>query len=178
MIITLDEAKEIDDKVTQGDLDAYETIVRNLTNNNFQNTLIRFRKIKFTGPQEITLYDYPLGLRIGDTIQVSDSTYNDGLAVISSIEDTTLTVTNEEPFFEGSFFGAFITKIQYPNDIKYGVKGLVEYKHKMGSKLGIKSETIARMSVTYYDINATDNIEGFPAAKFSFLKKYKKMRWG
>lgn len=178
MIITLEEAQKIDSKVTQSDLNAYETTVRRLTNNNFQNVQIRFYGLSFDSEDTITLRNEPLGLREGDTVQISDSTYNDQLVVIKSIKGRTITVDNEEPFFEGSFFGAFITKIQYPADIKYGVVGLIEYKQKMGSKLGIKSETIARMSVTYYDINASDNIEGFPASKFSFLKKYKKMRWG
>lgn len=178
MIITLDKAKEVDPDVTQSDLNAYETMVRHLTNNNFQNIQIRFRGLTFDSENTITLRNDPFGLRAGDTIQISDSDYNDMLAVIKSIDDKTLTVITEEPFFEGSFFSAFITKIQYPADIKYGVIRLIEYKQKMGSKLGIKSEAIARMSVTYYDINAADNIEGFPAAKFSFLQKYKKMRWG
>lgn len=178
MIITLDEAQKIDSAVTQSDLNAYETMVRHLTNNNFQNIQIRFYDLSFDSENTITLRSEPFGLREGDTIQISDSTYNDMLVVIESIENKTLKVKVEEPFFEGSFFSAFITKIQYPADIKYGVAGLIEYKAKMGSKLGIKSESIARMSVTYYDINATDNIEGFPTAKFSFLKKYKKMRWG
>lgn len=178
MIITLEEAQQIDSKVTQDDLNAYETMVRRLTNNNFQNVQIRFYGLSFDSEDTIILRNEPFGLREGDTIQVSDSTYNDRLVVIESIENKTLKVIVEEPFFEGSFFSAFITKIQYPADIKLGIAGLIEYKAKMGSKLGIKSETIARMSVTYYDVNATDNIEGFPASKFSFLKKYKKMRWG
>lgn len=178
MIITLEEAQKIDSTVTQSDLNAYETMVRHLTNNNFQNVQIRFYGLLFDSENTMTLRHDLFGLREGDTIQISDSSYNDKLVVIKSIEGRTITVENEEPFFEGSFFSAFITKIQYPADIKYGVAGLIEYKAKMGSKLGIKSESIARMSVTYYDINATDNIEGFPTAKFSFLKKYKKMRWG
>lgn len=178
MIITLEEAQKIDSTVTQSDLNAYETMVRHLTNNNFQNVRIRFYGLLFDSENTMTLRHDLFGLREGDTIQISDSSYNDKLVVIKSIEGRTITVENEEPFFEGSFFSAFITKIQYPADIKYGVAGLIEYKAKMGSKLGIKSESIARMSVTYYDINATDNIEGFPTAKFSFLKKYKKMRWG
>lgn len=177
MIITLEEAKKIDSNVTQDELDAYEIMVRHLTHNNFQNVKIRFCKIEFSANNKIILLSDPMGLRVGDTIQISDSTYNDGLAVIETIEDRTLTVTTKEPLFVGSFFGAFITKVKYPADIAYGVQRLIEYKQKMGNKLGIKSESISRMSTTYYDINASDNIEGFPASKFSFLKKYRKLRW-
>lgn len=48
----------------------------------------------------------------------------------------------------------------------------------MAGKIGIKSETISRMSTTYYDMTATENTDGYPSALLSFLKKYEKMRWG
>lgn len=182
MIISLDEAQKIDANITPTDLNAYEQTVRQLTNNKFQNLHIRYHQLTFT---EHSLEfktsppnGEPIAIRSGDTIQVSDSKYNDGLYVVKSIEGKILTLDNNEPFFNGSFSGAFITKIEYPPDIRMGIVELIKYKQKMGSKMGIKSESIARMSVTYYDINATDNIEGFPASKFSFLNKYKKMRWG
>lgn len=177
MIISLVDAQKIDPTITQSDLDAYEQTVRQLTNNNFQNIHARFRKLSFSG-KSIILEDTPLGLRIGDTIQVSSSKFNDCLTTVKSINGKTIETNVKEPFFDGSFTDAFITKIEYPSDIRMGIIELIKYKQKMGSKMGIKSESIARMSVTYYDINATDNIEGFPASKFSFLNKYKKMRWG
>lgn len=177
MIISLVDAKKIDPTITQSDLDAYEQTVRQLTNNNFQNIHVRFRKISFSG-KSIILEDVPLGLRVGDTIQISSSKFNDCLTTIAAINDKNIETNVKESFFDGSFSGSFITKVQYPADIRMGVEELIKYKKQMGSKMGIKSESIARMSVTYYDINATDNIEGFPASKFSFLNKYKKMRWG
>lgn len=177
MIISLVDAQKIDPTITQSDLDAYEQTVRQLTNNNFQNIHVRFRKISFSD-KSIILEDAPLGLRVGDTIQISSTKFNDCLTTIASINDKNIETNVEEPFFDGSFSGSFITKVQYPADIRMGVEELIKYKKQMGSKMGIKSESIARMSVTYYDINATDNIEGFPASKFSFLNKYKKMRWG
>lgn len=179
MIISLDKAQELDPLITIDDLRAYEQMVRALTNNTFQNIGIRYGIASFSGPATIELKEAPFGLREGDTIEISRSVFNDGLVTVDGIDGNTLTVSDlPADFYEGAFAGAFITKIQYPADIKYGVAGLIEYKAKMGSKLGIKSEAIARMSVTYYDINAADNIEGFPASKFSFLAKYEKMRWG
>lgn len=177
LIISIEEAKKIDPSVTQSDLDAFEQTVRQLTNNNFQNVHIRFRDVVFKG-NSIVLKDNPLGLRVGDTIQISNSKVNDCLTTVEAITEKTLETDVEEPFFEGSFSGAFITKVEYPADIKMGIEELLRFKKSMGAKLGIKSESIARMSITYYEVNASDNIEGFPAAKFSFLNKYKKMRWG
>ena len=48
MIITLGDARAIDDSITQDDLDALETSVRELTNNNFQNVHIRFKGIELS----------------------------------------------------------------------------------------------------------------------------------
>ncbi|WP_336272164.1 hypothetical protein [Lactococcus lactis] len=54
---------------------------------------------------------------------------------------------------------------------------MLQYDVTMGDKLGIKSESIARMNITYYDMNSSESINGYPASLFGFLKKYKKMRW-
>jgi hypothetical protein len=70
-----------------------------------------------------------------------------------------------------------VTLIKYPDDIAKGVKKLIAYDKKMSSKIGIKSESISRMNTTYYDVNASENIDGYPAALLSFLNKYEKMRW-
>ncbi|MGX7200059.1 hypothetical protein [Enterococcus nangangensis] len=182
MIISLTDAQKIDPNVTQEELDAYEQMVRQLTHNTFQNLNVRYWQLDFEDSAVTFASNPPSGepiaLRAGDTIQISDSKYNDGLYVIQEVENKRLALDNPKLFYTGLYTGAFLTKIEYPADIRFGVSGLIEFKHKMGSKLGIKSETISRMSVTYYDINSTDNIEGFPASKFSFLNKYKKMRWG
>lgn len=71
-----------------------------------------------------------------------------------------------------------VTLVNYPPDIKRGVKKLIQYDKKMSGKIGIKSETISRMSTTYYDVNAAENIEGYPVSLLSFLKKYERIRWG
>ncbi|RHH70102.1 MULTISPECIES: hypothetical protein [Vagococcus] len=177
MILTLKEAQVIDENITQNDLDAYEQMVRQLTSNNFQNKNIRFFKLLFEGTNKILLGSSVLGLRVGDTIQVSESRYNDGLFVVSEVGNDYIECESAN-FFNLEVKEAFITKIEYPADIKQGVESLIKYQKKMGGKVGIKSESIARMSTTYYDVNANDNSQGFPAAKMDFLKKYEKMRWG
>lgn len=176
MIITLQEATELDSTITQDDLDAFETSVRELTNNNFQNKYVRFNNISFVGTSTILVKEVIRGLRVGDTIEVNYSHYNDGLYTVASIDGRQITVVGE-PFFEADSGRAMVTKVEYPADIKRGIKKLIEYDKKMANKIGIKSETISRMSTTYYDVNANDNTEGFPSSLLSFLKKYEKMRW-
>lgn len=177
MIISLADAIKIDPSVTQEDLDAYEQTVRQLTNNNFQNVKVRYFGFSVEEGNTLEMGTAVEGLKVGDTLQLSNSAYNDGLYSIKAIDGEKITL-EQTGLFNGDFAKAFITKIEYPADIRLGVAELIKWNKEMGTKMGIKSETISRMSVTYYDVNANDNAEGFPAAKLSFLRKYEKMRWG
>ena len=176
MIITLGDARAIDDSITQEDLDAFEVAFRSLTNNSFQNKHIRFKDIEFVGENLIAVKDPIVGIKTGDTIEVNYSHYNDGLYVIESIDGKQITVQGT-PFFVANTSSSMLTLVQYPADIARGIKKLIAYDKKMASKIGIKSESISRMSITYYDVNASENIDGYPASLLSFLTKYEKMRW-
>ena len=176
MILSLIEARAIDAAINQEDLDALETSVRELTNNNFQNVHIRFKGIEFVGNNLIAVNDPIVGLKVGDTIEVNYSHYNDGLYVIESIDGKQITVQGT-PFFVANTSGSMLTLVQYPADVKAGLKKILSYNLKMADKIGIKSESISRMSTTYYDVNASEAVDGYPAALVSFLQKYEKMRW-
>lgn len=177
MLLSIDAAKEFNRKVTQEELDGIEATIRGITNNKFQNTRIRYFKFEVQNETELVFSSKPAFLRSGDTIEISQTEVNDGLYVIKSLKDNTITLKNCQ-LFDGLFKTGFITKVEYPKDIVVGVQKLLQYSDKMGSKVGIKSESISRMSIQYYDVNAGDNIEGFPSALFSFLNKHKKIDWG
>ena len=176
MILSLDDARAIDIDITQDDLDAFETSVRELTNNNFQNTFVRYKNAEFVNENTILVRDEIRGLRVGDTIEVNYSHYNDGLFVIKEIDGKQITVQGAL-FFVGNSGRAILTKVEYPADIKKGIKKLIEYDMKMADKVGIKSETISRMSITYYDVTAAESSEGYPVSLLGFLDKYRKLRW-
>ena len=176
MILSLIEARAIDAAINQEDLDALETSVRELTNNNFQNVHIRFKGIEFMANNLIAVKDTIVGLKVGDTIEVNYSHYNDGLFVIEEIAGKQIKVQGT-PFFVANTGGSMLTLVQYPADVKAGLKKILSYNLKMADKIGIKSESISRMSTTYYDVNASETVDGYPAAIVSFLKKYEKMRW-
>lgn len=175
MIISLEEAQTLDSTIQQADLDGLEVTVRNLTNNKFQNTGIRYKQLRFSGNQITCMFDVK-GIRVGDTVEINDSIYYDGLYMVESVNQRVIGLVGAD--FENEFISkAILTKIEYPPDILLGVKKVLTYQAKMSSKLGIKSESVSRMSTTYFDVNAADNIDGLPAALFSFLNKYRKMRW-
>lgn len=176
MIISLEDAQKVDAKIDQDDLDAFESSVRELTNNNFHNNKVRFKNVKFISENTIEIKEDIIGLRIGDTIEVNYSDYNNGLYVVDLIEGNEIKVEGT-PFIVADTNGTIVTLVKYPADVKRGIKRLIKYDTKMSSKIGIKSETISRMSTTYYDVNSSENTEGYPSSLLSFLDKYKKMRW-
>ena len=121
MIITLGDARAIDDSITQEDLDAFEVAFRSLTNNNFQNKHIRFKDIEFVGENLIAVKDPIVGIKTGDTIEVNYSHYNDGLYVVEELTGKQIKVQGT-PFFVANTGGSMITLVQYPADVKAGLK--------------------------------------------------------
>ncbi len=175
LIIKLQDAIKIKPDITQLELDGLEQAIRSYTNNNFQKPNIRLEGVQFsTGA--ISSTDELLGFRDGSTVQVTNSRFNDGLYQIETVSDDSL-IFPENSFIAQNAQRALVTLVEYPADILLGVVKLLKYDAKIGDKIGVKSESISRMSKTYYDVNASENIEGYPAALMSFLNKYKKLRW-
>lgn len=168
MIIPINEAVLIDESIDQDDLDAIEVEIRNATNNNFQNVHIRYEDITFIDHHVIGVDSKVVGLKASDTVQINYSGYNDGLYVIESLTGDTI-VFKDNSFTEIDLECAMLTKVEYPPDVKRGVKKIIAHDKASKGKAGIKSESIARMSVTY--------LENYPQEILSFLSRHEKMRW-
>jgi len=175
MIISLKEAQKINPRIEQSYLDGLEVAIRQYTNNRFLNAAISFRGFEVTDENKLTFKKDVKYIRVDDTIQLADSKVNDGLYTVSEVQGNTITINGT--LFDGKFHSGLLSKVEYPADVIAGVKKLLEYDLAMSDKVGIKSETISRMSKTYYDVNSTENINGYPSAYMSFLKKYRKLRW-
>ena len=175
MIISLDEAIKLDADATQETCDGLETMVRKLTNNNFQLIKFRIRGLRLSG-STIKASSGRLDIfKTGDTIEINGTDYNNGLYVVESVSDDAITIRGD--FITETNSGAIATKVSYPADVLTGIKKLIAYDAKMRDKAGIKSETVARWSVTYYDVTATESSEGYPVSLLGFLEKYRKLRW-
>ncbi|HEL2218556.1 TPA: hypothetical protein TYI97_001125 [Streptococcus suis] len=175
MIISLNEALIIHPKATQKMCDGLETMVRKVTNNHFQLEKFRLTHLSLEG-STIKVDKGRLDIfREGDTVEINGTDFNDGLYVISGVSDGILSVNST--FIPEYKKGAILTKISYPTDVIEGVKKLLAYDAKMTDKIGVKSESVARWSVTYYDVTASESQEGYAAVLLGFLSKYKKIRW-
>lgn len=176
MIITVDRFKSIEaysslnEEQCIAKIKAIEAIIRAYTHNNFQNTKIRFYAQSKDG---CLIGSHPF-IRVGDTIQISESV-NDGLYTIASIEDERIGLFKADDIYD--FDRNLITKVEYPFNVQEGVMNLLEWESTNRKKVGIKSETISRHSVTYYDQDVNNTVMGYPAALMAFLEPYMKPRY-
>lgn len=174
MIISVDELKKFittteSDEVLEAKLQALEILIRKHTNNNFQN-----RKIRFQCPSMAQkLYLTTPYLKVGDTIQISQSIYNDDIYTIKSIEDKFIEL--DRTLYDESEM--LVTKVEYPMDIKMGVVNMIKWDLDNRNKVGIQSETISRHSVTYFNMDGDNSTIGYPKSLVGFLKDYMKARF-
>ena len=112
-------------------------------------------------------------MKVGDTIQITKSDVNDGLYVITSVNEDSIAVSSELfPYPKN-----LVTKIEYPADVKSGALEMLKWDAQYRSKTGIKSATLSRHSVTYADVDANNSVMGYPVSLLGFLKPYVKARF-
>lgn len=174
MIISVDELKKHiatskDVQVLQDELEALEVKIRAYTNNNFQNRNIRFMVNASNSKLNLSTNL----LKVNDTIEISQSKYNDGVYVIKSVEDGETTL-DKELIDEQNLL---ITKVVYPLDVRQGVIDMMKWDLNRKDKVGVQSETISRHSVSYSDTNGENSIIGYPKILVGFLKNYMKARF-
>ena len=174
MIMTVEELKQFittseSDTVLEAKLQALELLIRKYTNNNFQKRNFREKASVMTTKLYLTTDLF----NVGDTVQISESIYNDGIYVIKEIQDGFITldaVLIDEP-------QVLVTKVEYPQDVKMGIVGMIKWQLSNGDKVGISSETISRHSVTYFSMDGSNTSVGFPTSLTSYLKPYMKARF-
>lgn len=174
MILAVDEVMKLPEFATQNEkvieekLNAAEFMIRTYTNNNFQNRFVRFTADSL-GNRLLGTSDF---LKVGDTVQISQSMVNDGLYKVTELGDDFIRVDQE--LYKST---NLITKVEYPADVRAGVLELLKWDIKNRSKTGVKSETLSRYSVTYFDQDVNNQVMGYPVALLGFLKPYIKARF-
>lgn len=175
MIVSVDKVMKLPEFVGQTEsviaekLDAVELLIRAYTNNNFQNRYVRFTA-ESLGNRLFGTSDF---LKVGDTVQISQSQVNDGLYSITEIGDDFIRVNKDLYRYSDNL----VTKVEYPSDVKSGVVDMLKWEIKNRQKVGIKSETLSRHSVSYFDQDANNQVMGYPVALLGFLKPYIKARF-
>lgn len=174
MIVSVEKLREhinteLDDRVLEDKLQALELLVREYTNNNFQNRNIRYECSVLAQK----LYIPGSLLEVDDTVQISESMYCDGVYTVIAIDENMIELS--EPLIDEPH--ALVTLVRYPADVQQGVINLVKWDLENRDKVGIASETLSRHSVTYFNMDGDNSIMGFPKSLMGFLKPYKKARF-
>lgn len=179
MIMTIAELRqyvntEEDDIVLESKLQALELLIRAYTNNNFQARAFRAVAVAVAEDKSL-IVNANVPFKVGDTLQITDSDYQDNqLVTVSSVYAGTITV-NENVYDES---GVVVTKVVYPADIKMGVANLMKWELENREKVGVQSETISRHSVTYFNMDGDNSTMGYPKSLLGFLRPYMKARFG
>lgn len=176
MIMTVEELKSyIDitakDPVLEAKLQALELLIRKYTNNNFQDRSRRFNAEIKNG----VLQGASNLFAVGDTVEISESLYNNGLNVITKIDLENACMEFSEPLADD--IAVLVTKVRYPMDVKLGVANMLKWDIENRDKVGIQSETLSRHSVTYFNMDGDNSIMGYPKSLLGFLKPYMKARF-
>ena len=174
MIISVEDFKKhvetpLEDSVLEAKLQALELLIRKHTNNNFQNRGIRFK----CPIMQTKLYLTTPFFKVGDTIQISESIYSDGIYEIKAIEDDYIKL-DKQLFDEAE---VLVTKVEYPMDVVLGAVNMMKWDLENRDKVGIQSETISRHSVTYFNMDGDNASMGYPKSLLGFLVPYKKARF-
>lgn len=175
MIISAKEFKkyvttDIAEEVLEAKLQALELLIRKVTNNNFQKRAYR-RTADIVGGMFVVEALTPF--KEGDTVQISESAYNEGLFTVVEVTDSTFTVlgnTEDEK-------DVLVTKVDYPMDVKMGVVNMLKWDLENRDKVGVASEMISRHHVTYFNMDGENSAVGYPKSLTGFLKPYKKARF-
>ena len=171
MIITVEELKTVSELSSIPDeqltvmCEGIEDFIRQYTNNNFTVKNVTFNTPSVDGKLETVS---PI-IKVGDTVLISNSKYNNGVYVLTANDGT----LDKELFDDEN---NKITLVKYPPSIKLGVVKLLQYNAKMDDKVGISSESLSRHSVSYAQ-PSNDSVGGYPASLMSFLKPYMKARF-
>ena len=172
MIISVSELRnqidcgEVTDEQITVRLNAIEAVIRAYTNNNFQQRFVRF----LGRSKGMSVYGSPQFFAVGDTVQISGTGVNDGLYQINAIGTDHLELDKKLMDIDLNL----VTKVEYPADVIQCAVDLYQWKQTMGKKVGIKSETLSRHSVTYEDSDTL--FMGYPVGILNGLKLHKKAR--
>lgn len=159
------------DSELEGLLQALELMIRSYTNNNFQQRTYRIvcniRNGVIDGITQL--------FKTGDTVEVSNSAYNNGIYTINHIDTENVCMSLNDPLIDE--LQITLTKIKYPADVKMGVVNLIKWDIDKRSKVGVQSETLSRHSVTYFNMDGDNSVMGYPKSLLGFLKPYIKARF-
>ncbi len=165
-------SKELRDKFSDEELrdqlDALEFTIRACTRNKFH---IRGKDFEGTSTGGKSLLTSSARVKVGDRVELVDEFNQPVLAFVEAISP--LAVVFDKTLPEGKLK---CYPVAYPPDVVTGVAKMVAYQALRDAKLGIKSETVGRHSVSFGVDSSIEGLAGYPAELTGFLAHYRRAR--
>lgn len=155
---------DVSDAVLSAKLSAIETSLRKTTNNRFLRRDV-FVDVEING-STLTSESSVSCISAGDTLDINGRV----LEVVSVVNNT---ITISGTLRTVGFFRAYL--VEYPKDVVMGAVNLLKWDLSNRDKIGVKSESISRWSVTYYDLDSSSELS-YPKSLVGFMKPYRRVR--
>lgn len=175
MIIELEDLQKIILDADVDDIKAMEMAIISHTNNHFHLPNYSPKIIRVEG-QRLYL-DEPHILQVGNTVEVVYMPFYDGFYHVTDVGIDWVEVDCQWNNITTINADGLLYLTVFPPDVRAGAKKAWKYQAKADKKIGVKSESISRMSITYDKAESGQTVNGLPAYLFDFLEPYRKMRW-
>ncbi len=167
-LMTMEEFAHLTEEELTTMVEAVENLIRAGTNNSFQLREARF-SARSLGK---VLYGTSPLIQPGDRVQITGSA-NAGLYTVLRVEDGCTEVAEELYSLPHNL----VTRVVYPPAVCQGALNLLKWEVAYREKTGVKSESLSRHSVTYFDQDAGNTALGYPVSLLGFLKPYRRARF-
>lgn len=166
-VMKMDRFKKYSENEITRKLKKIEYAIRSYTHNQFLSKTIKFySKIE----DNKILLDTEL-IKADDTILIRDF-FNYDIFTVNDVNNGKVEIL--EDVYNSN--NSFIAKVIYPFDVIEGALDVLEWDLKMRNKVGIKQESLSRHSITYFDNDSSNTVNGYPVSLFGFLTPYIKAR--
>lgn len=174
MIVDLSTAQTIDSNLNKEQLLGLEKNIMSFTNNHFHlpNYAPRIKhiehgKIYFEGANYF---------KVDDTVELYKVPYIEGFYHVDEVGHDYILINGlrVDTILENELNRySSLYLMDYPTDVVEGAKKVLKYAHKSQGNEGIKSKSISRVSITYYNPGEDQHtILGMPGHVFDFLQPH------
>lgn len=182
MLLTVNEAQQIDEKLSSFDILALEKAIIKETNNHFRlsDSHNPITAIDRDGTIYITGNNF---IQVGDTVEVSDVEYLSSIYHVTAVGEDYVKVSTKQPL-RGSMgdLNGKLYIVSFPYEIQKGAGSILKYlkSASTGTEGGaIRAKSVGRVRYEYAtDATGTQaHIYGAPAHLWGFLEPYRRLRW-
>ena len=181
MIISFEEAIEIDPRITRRDLLSLEKAIIEESNNHFRLSDVYnpVTQVDRDGTLHIQGRNY---IQVADTVEVRGIDLMEGIYYVKEVGDGYVKLDIDKPLrYSGEDLSGRLYIVDYPYEVEKGARQIIDHlaNNKSSDKeKTVRSKSVGRVRYEYVTDQPEDEIHGAPSRLWGFLKNYKRLRWG